>query len=135
MLDNIHGGSGRLPNEATRKRMAELIDSLPPATLAAPPPAQVFQGPAGAIVLPAGVLDRYVGEYRTTAGTRLKFRRYGTLLTATAGTNPETVIFAHSETRFSLGPNFIEFQRDPAGVVTGLVLDQGGQRISAARIR
>lgn len=30
MLDNIGGGIGRLPNEATRKRMAELVDSFPP---------------------------------------------------------------------------------------------------------
>jgi aryl-alcohol dehydrogenase-like predicted oxidoreductase len=29
MLDNIGGGIGRLPNEATRKRMAELVDSWP----------------------------------------------------------------------------------------------------------
>jgi aryl-alcohol dehydrogenase-like predicted oxidoreductase len=33
MIDNIGGGIGRLPNEATRKRMAELVDALPP-----PPP-------------------------------------------------------------------------------------------------
>ena len=33
MLDNISGGIGRLPDEATRKRMAELVDSWPP-----PPP-------------------------------------------------------------------------------------------------
>ena len=31
MLDNIGGGIGRLPNEATRKRMAELVDSWPKA--------------------------------------------------------------------------------------------------------
>jgi aryl-alcohol dehydrogenase-like predicted oxidoreductase len=31
MLDNIGGGVGRLPNEATRKRMAELVDSWPQA--------------------------------------------------------------------------------------------------------
>jgi aryl-alcohol dehydrogenase-like predicted oxidoreductase len=31
MLDNIGGGIGRLPNEATRKRMAALVDSWPPA--------------------------------------------------------------------------------------------------------
>ena len=30
MLDNIGGGIGRLPNETLRKRMAELVDSLPP---------------------------------------------------------------------------------------------------------
>ena len=35
MLDNMGGGIGRLPDEATRKRMAELIDALPPVTLAA----------------------------------------------------------------------------------------------------
>jgi aryl-alcohol dehydrogenase-like predicted oxidoreductase len=31
MLDNIGGGIGRLPNEATRTRMAALVDSWPPA--------------------------------------------------------------------------------------------------------
>jgi aryl-alcohol dehydrogenase-like predicted oxidoreductase len=31
MVDNIGGGIGRLPNEATRQRMAELVDALPPA--------------------------------------------------------------------------------------------------------
>lgn len=30
MLDNLGGGIGRLPDEKTRKRMAELVDSLPP---------------------------------------------------------------------------------------------------------
>ena len=29
MLDNIGGGIGRLPNEAMRKRMAQLVDALP----------------------------------------------------------------------------------------------------------
>ena len=31
MIDNLGGGMGRLPDEATRKRMAELVDALPPA--------------------------------------------------------------------------------------------------------
>jgi aryl-alcohol dehydrogenase-like predicted oxidoreductase len=31
MIDNIGGGIGSLPEEATRKRMIELVDSLPPA--------------------------------------------------------------------------------------------------------
>lgn len=35
MVDNIGGGIGRLPDDATRKRMAELVDALPP-----PPPRQ-----------------------------------------------------------------------------------------------
>ena len=31
MVDNIGGGVGRLPDEDTRRRMAELVDALPPA--------------------------------------------------------------------------------------------------------
>jgi aryl-alcohol dehydrogenase-like predicted oxidoreductase len=31
MIDNITGGIGRLPNEATRKRMVEVVDALPAA--------------------------------------------------------------------------------------------------------
>ncbi len=31
MIDNIGGGVGRLPDEATRRRMAELVDALPAA--------------------------------------------------------------------------------------------------------
>jgi len=38
MLDNLQGGVGKLPDEATRKRMAELIDALPPAPANAPAP-------------------------------------------------------------------------------------------------
>lgn len=31
MVDNLGGGRGRLPDEATRQRMVELVDALPPA--------------------------------------------------------------------------------------------------------
>jgi aryl-alcohol dehydrogenase-like predicted oxidoreductase len=128
MLDNIGGGIGRLPDEATRRRMAELIDSFPQVTLAAPPP-------ASPLLLPAAVLDRYVGEYRTSGGTTLTFRRYGTMLVAKVGSNPDTVIHARSETRFQLGRDFIEFQLDGAGRATGLIHEQGSQKIQASRIR
>ena len=40
MLDNIGGGIGRLPDEATRKRMAQFVDALPEAPAAGPPPQQ-----------------------------------------------------------------------------------------------
>jgi aryl-alcohol dehydrogenase-like predicted oxidoreductase len=129
MLDNMGGGIGRLPDEATRRRMAELIDSLPQVTLATPPPS------AGPLVLSAAVLDRYVGEYRTSGGTLLTFRRYGTALVAKVGPNPDTVIHARSETRFQLGPDFIEFQLDGTGRATGLIHEQGSQRVQAPRIR
>jgi aryl-alcohol dehydrogenase-like predicted oxidoreductase len=133
MLDNIGGGIGRLPDEATRRRMAELIDSFPQATLAAP--AHAGHGPPGSLVLPAAVLDRYVGEYRTSSGTLLNFRRYGTMLVAKVGSHPDTVIYGRTETRFRLGPDFIEFQLDSTGKATGLVLEQGSQKVQASRIR
>ena len=134
MLDNIGGGIGRLPDEATRKRMAELIDGLPPMTLAAPPP-QSAHGPAGSLVLSAAVLDRYVGDYRTGSGQVLSFRRYGTMLVAKMGPNPDRVIYGQSETRFQFGPNVIEFQLDGTGKATGLLYVQGSQKIPATRIR
>ncbi|MDQ3489030.1 MAG: aldo/keto reductase, partial [Acidobacteriota bacterium] len=132
MLDNMGGGIGRLPDEATRKRMAAFIDALPPVTV------QLGQAPQGLGVLSAAILDRYVGEYKTAAGTILTVRRYGTMLVAKPGTNPETVLIARSETRFSLGhrgPGFIEFQPDSAGTVTGLIFEQGSQKMPASRIR
>jgi aryl-alcohol dehydrogenase-like predicted oxidoreductase len=135
MLDNIGGGIGRLPNEATRKRMAELIDSLPPVTIGGGPQPQSAHGPAGVIVLPPAILDRYVGEYRTSSGQILNFRRYGTMLVAKVGPNPDRVIYGRTETRFQIGPNFIEFQLDSSGKATGVTYEQGKQKIPAARVR
>jgi hypothetical protein len=132
MLDNIGGGIGRLPDEATRKRMAAFIDALPPVSMKA---AQAPQGPG---VMSAAVLDRYVGEYKTAAGEIVTVRRYGSMLVAKLGTKRESVLIARSETRFSLGhrgPGFIEFQPDSAGTVTGLIYEQDSQRIPASRIR
>src|SRR5687767_10423573 len=100
MLDNIGGGVGRLPNEATRKRMAELVDALP----AAPP------GPLKAVTLSAAVLDRYVGEYTTPTGTIVTFRREGTtLFVKMPGSNSEVPLGARSEIRFG-DPNARVFE-------------------------
>ncbi len=128
MLDNIGGGIGRQPDEATRKRMAALVDALP----AAP------QGPQGGkapgIALPPAVLDRYVGEYVAASGFTMTFRREGATLFVKPGANPEAPLAALSETRFSdpRGPT-IEFQVDGQGTAPGLILDQGGQPIALER--
>jgi hypothetical protein len=121
MLENIGGGMGRLPNEATRKRMAEVIAALPAAAPAGPPPL-----PPG-IALPVAVLDRYVGEYKAASGLTVTIRRDGTTLFVKPGTNPEAPLLARSETRFQdpRGP-FFEFQLDGQGKVTGAVLEQQG---------
>ena len=133
MVDDIGGGIGRLPNEATRKRMAELIDALP----AAAPPAGPPQ-PAPGITLPVAVIERYVGEYKSAAGFTVMIRRDGEKLFVKPGPNPEVPLLARSETRFQdpRGP-FFEFQIDAQGKVTGAVLEQQGpqgpQRIALER--
>jgi aryl-alcohol dehydrogenase-like predicted oxidoreductase len=133
MLDNMGGGIGRLPDEATRKRMAAFIDALPPLP---PPP----QNPAAApgIALSAAILDRYVGEYKAASGFTAIFRRDGATLFVKPGANPEAPLIARSETRFSdpRGPVF-EFQLDGQGKVTGAMLEQqgpqGAQRLPLQR--
>ena len=130
MLENINAGTGRLPNAAARKRMAELIDSWPMAGAAGTAP----QAPA---VAAAAILDRYAGEYKTTPGAVLTFRRAGAALQVKAGDTPETSLVARSETRFS-DPwgSIFEFQVDAAGAVTGLIQQQGSHlKIPASRIR
>ncbi len=124
MLDNMGGGIGRLPDEATRKRMAELVDALP----ALPP---LPQNPAQAlgIALPAAILERYVGGYKAASGFTATFRRDGDRLFVKPGNNPEVPLNARSETRFQdpRGPIF-EFQLDAQGKVTGAILEQQGQQ-------
>src|SRR5688500_8516112 len=122
MLDNIGGGIGRLPDEATRTRMAAFIDALP----ALPP---LPQNPAAApgIALSAAILDRYVGEYKAPSGFTATIRRDGDRLFVKPGTNPEAPLNARSETRFQdpRGP-FFEFQLDAQGKVIGAILEQQG---------
>jgi aryl-alcohol dehydrogenase-like predicted oxidoreductase len=118
ILDNIGGGIGRLPDEATRKRMAAFIDALP-------------------AIVPAVILDRYVGEYRAASGLTATFRRDGDRLIAKSGTDPEAPLVARSSSRFidSRGSVF-QFQltgTGPATRTTGVILEQGGQTITLER--
>jgi diketogulonate reductase-like aldo/keto reductase len=126
MLENIGGGIGRLPDEATRKRMAVLIDAWPGAPAGrgggagSPPPGPV-------VAVPLAILDRYVGEYKSASGFTAIIRREGTTLFVKPGNNPEAPLIARSETRFQdpRGP-FFDFQVDAQGKVTGAILEQNG---------
>ena len=122
MLENIGGGIGRLPDEATRKRMAALIDSWPGGRGGGAGPA-----PGPTVAVPIAVLDRYVGEYKAASGFTAIFRRDGDKLWVKPGNNPEVPLLPRSETRFQdpRGP-FFEFQVDAQGKVTGAVLEQQG---------
>ena len=122
MLDNLGGGVGRLPDEATRKRMADLIETFPAPEPPPPPPSAL---PGIAVATP--ILDRYVGEYRAASGFTAIFRREGERLFVKPGNNPEAPLNARTETRFQdpRGPIF-EFQLDAQGKVTGAILEQQG---------
>ena len=125
MIENIGAGIGPLPDEATRKRMAALVDTLPPTPPPGPPKAP--PGATVTVALSTAVLDRYVGEYRSAAGFTAIVRRDGDKLIVKPGNNPEAPLIARSETRFQdpRGP-FFEFQVDGQGKVTGAVLEQQG---------
>ena len=136
MIENIGGGIGRLPNEAMRKRMAELVDTFPPTPVPAPQQIQVQQAPQGPpVVLSADILDRYVGEYNYAAvGQTVTVRRNGErLFMKIQGNMPEGALAARSETRFQTGGLFIEFQLDGQGKVTGAIVEQGPFRIPLER--
>ena len=134
MLDNMAGAVGRLPNEAMRKRMAALIDSIPAPERPKPAPNPAM---APGIALPAAILDRYVSEWTTPGGMTVTFRREGAALLVKPGNNPEVPLNARSETRLQdpRGP-FFEFQVDAQGKVTGLILEQGNpvQRMPLTRV-
>ena len=133
MIDDIGGGIGRLPNESMRQRMREYFDSIPvpstPQRGAAPPGAQ-----PSAITLPAAVLERYVGTYKSAGGTAANFRLDGETLFAKLGAQPERALTAQSETRFAVAAGvFFEFQIDAQGKPVSVTLQQGQSRMWMGR--
>lgn len=138
MLDNIGGGIGRLPDEATRKRMADLVDSLPPTPPPAPPtpPTKPKTPPEPPVVLPAAVLNGYVGEYTyAAAGQTVTIRRDGDkLLLKVRGSFPEGPLVARSKTRF-IAPwgATVEFKLDSKGKPTSATVEHGPFRIPLER--
>jgi len=129
MADNMGAAVGRLPDEAMRRRMAEYVDALPSAESV---------GPRQDVLLPAAILDRYVGEYEMASGPILTFSLAGDgLAVRPPGGQQDVALVTRTETRFSVpggGPIF-EFQLDGDGVVTGLIMEQLGQRMTATRVR
>jgi aryl-alcohol dehydrogenase-like predicted oxidoreductase len=135
MLDNIAGGTGRLPNEAMRKRMAAFVDALPPNPPPGPPQPPPRPNPANQpapVAIAAEILDRYAGEYlyAATAQTAI-FRRNGDrLLVKFSGNFPEAPLTARSQTRFD-GPFGLAFEFQADG--KGAVVLQGPYRIRLER--
>ena len=136
MLENIGGGIGRLPNEAMRKRMAALVDTLPPTPVPAPQviTQQPEAPPAPVVALSAAIMDRYVGEYAyAAAGQTANVRRQGDkLFMKVLGPAPEFPLAAQSETAFAVvwgGGGTVDFRVDGQGKVTGALMEWGPNRI------
>ena len=107
-------------------------------------PAQVFRRtgkplprlPREVHVDPA-VFGAYVGRYELSPGFIITILvRDGRLFSQATG-QEEVELFPESETRFFLKvvDAQVEFLKDPAGRVTGLVLDQGGMKMPARRLK
>jgi aryl-alcohol dehydrogenase-like predicted oxidoreductase len=134
MADNMGAAVGRLPDEAMRRRMAAYVDALPAAQPVGPPQPPA---PTHAVVLQAAVLDRYVGAYEMASGMTINVRRAGQGLAAGPAGQQEIALSTLSEIRFAVpggGPT-LEFQVDGAGTVTGIIMEQGGQRMPGSRVR
>jgi len=98
--------------------MAELIDSFPK-------------------VVPPAILDRYAGEYVAASGLTATFRRDSDKLFVKSGRSGEAVLIARTSTRF-VDPEGRVFEFQVSGVgpptrATGVILEQGSQRITLER--
>jgi D-alanyl-D-alanine carboxypeptidase len=83
------------------------------------------------------VTDQYLGEYEVTPGFTIVILKRGDKLISQATGQPDVELFPESETRFFLkvADATVDFVKDGAGRVTGLVIHQGGQDIPAKKIR
>jgi CubicO group peptidase (beta-lactamase class C family) len=83
------------------------------------------------ITLDPATLDGYLGQFELAPSFVIAITREGDALFAQATGQPKFALFAESRDRLFLKvvDAVIEFQRDAAGVVTGIVLHQGGQQM------
>lgn len=91
---------------------------------------------AEGLVLPAEVLERYVGDYELRPGFVISISRDGTRLLAQATGQPQLELFAQSQTRFFLREVAaqIEFHLESSGPAVALTLFQNGQEVRGARV-
>ncbi|MBB4636594.1 serine hydrolase [Longimicrobium terrae] len=112
------------PEDGVSPRTDERVED------AAAPPA------AGSVVVPAAVLDAYAGRYQLTPELVLTIRRDGDVLKAQATGQREITLGAVTQTRFTAQDlnATIDFERDAAGAVTRLILNQNGRAGPAPRL-
>lgn len=87
------------------------------------------------VAVDSTLLEDYVGVYELAPQFTLTVTREGARLFVQATGQPRFRVFAESESDFfyKVVDAQISFERDAAGVVTGLVLHQGGRDLSARK--
>lgn len=107
-------------------------------------PAQIFTkttkplpSPKKAADVDPKIYDLYTGDYELAPNFIITILRRGDRLISQATGQAEVELFPESETRFFLKvvDAQVDFIKDAAGKVTGLVLHQGGQDLPAKKIR
>lgn len=90
-----------------------------------------------AVPIDPTLVDACVGQYELITGIIIAVRREGDHLAAQAAGQRRVEVFASSATEFFAGPAGprYTFLKDEAGIVTGLVLHQGGWDLPARRLR
>ena len=83
------------------------------------------------------ILEKYVGQFELQPGFIITFTREGNQLFTQATGQPKFEVFAESETKFFLKvvDAQVEFVPDPDGKVNKMILNQGGQKMEAKRIK
>lgn len=92
--------------------------------------------PNVSVDVPEATLQTYVGRYELAPGLIIAIERTARKLTGQLTGQPAFNLTPSSETRFLVEEvaAIVTFDRDSAGVVTGLTLEQGGRRLAAKKI-
>lgn len=107
-------------------------------------PAQVYTKTAKPLPVPKKeiavdpkIYDAYVGDYELAPGFTITIIRRDAKLISLATGQPEVELFPESETKFFLKvvEAQVEFVKDTAGKVTGLVLTQSGRTMPAKKVK
>jgi hypothetical protein len=99
--------------------------------------AKPLPAPKKEVAVDTKIYDLYVGEYELAPGLMLVITKEGDKLMGQAYGEEKFELFPESETRYFLkvADAQVEFVKDDAGKVTGLVFQQAGQKMNAPKIR